>query len=376
MATDSKEILPLTSLRFLAASLVFLEHIPMIPGLEWLGTSDKSLGKIGVSVFFVLSGFVISWSYAERDWSGKFWGHAGEFYWSRMARIYPLHWAMFLLCLPLGLRSLTARVDPSNIPWLWTLTDDLWPGFSGGPQPDKAAWTLSCEALFYLSTPLLFLLLCRRRNPLAATGVTLIGFSALIWAVAWMPGNWNWNAYLWEPDFLLGVLGFHLSRRVDLSPYAVAMLAGGAALLAVSTLIEPRFDYRYARLTFGPGSLLVILGCASIRGFCQRLLSHPWLVLLGHSSYALYLFHDPLLRYSRILLNQRGIVIGPGWNILAGLGLYVFALGVSIACFKFYENPVRLKLRAMWKTAFHRGGGQIPILVEGGSSQTIARSQD
>jgi peptidoglycan/LPS O-acetylase OafA/YrhL len=352
VAAAPKEILPLTSLRFIAASLVFLEHIPMIPGLEWLETDRQWLGKIGVSIFFVLSGFVISWSYANRDWAGNFRYDAGDFYWSRVARIYPLHWLMFLLCLPLGLQSITARVHLSSIPSLWTLTDDLWPVFFGGPQPDKAAWTLSCEALFYLSTPLLFFLLCRKSKPLTSVSILLVIYIAVVWTLASLFRTLNWGAYLWEPDFLLGVFGYYLSRRIDLSSYATLMLIGGTAILAAGCLIEPRFDYNYARLVFGPGALLVILGCASSNGFFQELLSRPKLVLLGHSSYALYLFHDPLLRYSRIFFNQHGIVLGPGWNFLVALGFYVFACCVSIACFKFYENPIRLKLRSLRKPKY------------------------
>ncbi|HEX3720183.1 MAG TPA: acyltransferase [Verrucomicrobiae bacterium] len=373
MASASKEeILPLTSLRFIAASLVFVEHVFAIPGLEWMHADRGWFGKIGVSIFFVLSGFVISWSYASQPWNGNFWNNAGDFYWSRVARIYPLHWLMFLVCLPLALRSLTAHVHLSGIPSLWTLTADLWPGFYAGPQPDRAAWTLSCEAFFYLTSPLLLLLLCSRRSPLVSAGVTLVTYLAIIWAVASLYGNLNWNAYLWEPDFILGVLGYFLFRRVDLSFLAGSMLIAGIALLVLSCLIEPRFNYNFARLVFGPGSLLVILGCARSKGLCKHLLSHPKLVLLGHSSYALYLFHDPLIRYSRIYFNRHGIVFGAGWNVLVALGFYVFACATSIACFKLYENPIRLKLRSLRKTKSSCGSDRTPIDTSKQSLPTAA----
>ena len=80
----------------------------MLPGLEWMRIPANCTGRAGVTVFFVLSGFIMCYSYGDRDWTGRFGGNAREFYWSRFARIYPLHWLMFLFALPLGLNSLTA----------------------------------------------------------------------------------------------------------------------------------------------------------------------------------------------------------------------------------------------------------------------------
>ena len=78
------------------------------------------------------------------------------------------------------MNSNTAHVSLSEIPWQLTLTDMLWPGHHAGTQPVKAAWTLSCEVLFYLLAPVFFLVLNGRKRPLAASVVLLLGVTAVM----------------------------------------------------------------------------------------------------------------------------------------------------------------------------------------------------
>lgn len=350
MQTSPREIYPLTSLRFFAASLVVLEHLQMLPGLEWLGFNNDFPGIAGVRIFFVLSGFIISYTYWHRDWVRDSSTIAKEFYWSRFARIYPLHWLTFLLALPLGMNSNTARVSLSDFPWLLTLTDKLWPGFSVGPQPVKAAWTLSCEVLFYISTPLLFMLLARSRKPLLASTFLFSGFSATILALAAAFPKLNWSAYLELPHFLLGILGFHLAQRVNFARWSNTLIGGGVFLLvgagAIShTFLRPEFVH----CTYAPGALALILGCATVSGRTGDFLSLPFIVLLGHASYALYLLHDPALRYLKVALNRNGIVLPLSLSGAVAILVFGLIVSASIICFKVYENPARLKLRALLK---------------------------
>ena len=140
---------------------------------------------------------------------------------------------MFLVALPLGLNSHTARVQISNFPWLLTLTDRLWPGFPIMMQPVKAAWTLSCEALFYLATPFLFVILARRKNPFSASIVMLGGTAMTVYALAFAFPMLTWTAYLRLPDFLLGIVGYQLSQRYNLARIGNVLLVSGLLLLGV-----------------------------------------------------------------------------------------------------------------------------------------------
>jgi len=344
-----REIYPLTSLRFFAAALVVFEHTQMLPGLEWLGLKSHLPGLAGVRIFFVLSGFILSYTYWHRDWSFAFAANLKDFYWSRFARIYPLHWLMFLLALPLGLNSNTARVSVASFPWLLTLTDRLWPGYYAGSPPVKAAWTLSCEVLFYLLTPFLFWFLARRKKPLLAGFILSTILTGIIYllVVSW-PGL-NWTAYIELPQFLLGIIGFHLTCRVDFSRWANLLIAGGLVLLAGtaynSEFLSPMDMINW--LAYAPGALLLVIGCATCTGAMRDFLSRPFLVLLGHASYALYLLHDPALRYLKVALNRMDIVLTlPAGLFTAGL-MFCLMTAASIFCFKAYENPVRLKLRSL-----------------------------
>jgi peptidoglycan/LPS O-acetylase OafA/YrhL len=363
METGKREIYPLTSLRFFAASLVVLAHLQMLPGLEWLGFKNDVPGVIGVRIFFVLSGFVISYTYWNRNWSGQLRSNAGKFYWSRFARIYPLHWLMFLLALPLGLNSNTARVSVWNFPWLLSLTDKLWPGFDAGPQPVKPAWTLSCEILFYLSTPLLFWFLTRRKNSLRASTVTLIAFVFIILVLTAIFPKLNWTAYIEIPQFLVGVVGFHLARRVDLSRWANAVIISGMLLLAGASIFNDHMPQLQgiSRATwvmivycaYAPGALLIVLGFAVASGRVGKFLSLPFLVLLGQASYALYLIHSPALRYLRVVLIRNGVIFSIPAGVLVAILFFCMAITASILCFKIYENPIRLKLRSLLKRKPH-----------------------
>jgi peptidoglycan/LPS O-acetylase OafA/YrhL len=267
---------------------------------------------------------------------------------------------MFLLALPLGLNSHTARVSVAYFPWQLTLTDFLWPGLPAVSQPVKAAWTLSCEFLFYFSTPLLFWFLTRRKNPLLASSLLLAGYTIALLLVTALWPDLNWKAYIEVPQFLLGVAGYQLVRRVNLSRWAGALMTSGGLLLAAAAFLQDSLTHcatvpscttriMLSYCAYAPGALLLILGCANISGRIGRFLSLPFLVLLGHASYALYLFHDPALRYLKVVLNREGIVFSPAAGV--GVALLVFCLltGASIACFKLYENPARLNLRSLLK---------------------------
>ena len=96
-------------------------------------------------------------------------------------------------------------------------------------------------------------------------------------------------AYEYLPEFLLGIAGFHLARRVNLSRVGSPLLVGGLLLLVAAVMANLLWPRNLAHFYYAPGALLVILGCANAAGSIGRFLSLPLFVLFGHASYSLYL---------------------------------------------------------------------------------------
>ena len=168
-------VLPaLTSLRFFAALHVALSHLaPSDPAWGPLGGLIRA-GYTGVSFFFVLSGFVLTYSHAREFESGR--GSIARFYFARFARIYPVYFVITLLA---GI--LNPSVFHNKIHILAFLADFLmvqaW-SIRMVNFFNTIAWTLSCEAFFYLIFPFVLLRLRPRSIPSALRSLFLL------WALA------------------------------------------------------------------------------------------------------------------------------------------------------------------------------------------------
>src|SRR2546428_7022138 len=167
----------LTSLRFLAALLVFVFHFqPRSGGLDVV----IGQGHVGVGIFFVLSGFLITLRYFPDQARGKF--RVGEYFLRRAARILPLYYTVFILSqyLANGGLSFADRVPE------WTLTQALF-GESLHLFVIPTSWSLTVEECFYALAPLVFLAIAaaqRRapRRPMLAAAAVLLGVAGPLFA--------------------------------------------------------------------------------------------------------------------------------------------------------------------------------------------------
>ncbi len=157
----SRALPSLTGMRFVAALLVFIAHV----SAAWMFT-DQSLnkglstylgmfGSLGVSFFFLLSGFVLTWSARDGDRPGRFWRR-------RLTKIYPMHFVTWVAALLLGLAAGQALTAGQFLPGLFLV--QTWV-----PDPlvlngvNSPAWSLSVELVFYLCFPVLIGLVKRIR---------------------------------------------------------------------------------------------------------------------------------------------------------------------------------------------------------------------
>ncbi len=165
MQGGSATTLPaLTGARWLAAFVVFVHHAGLAAYLsgnpQHFLIAVGSAGHVGVSFFFVLSGFVLLWSARPHDAAVTFW-------WRRVARVVPSHVVTAFIALALGFTiapSLGPRDETGG--WAATLTNvgllNSWvPGWSQAGNP--VSWSLVCEAFFYALFPAMALL-ARKAN--------------------------------------------------------------------------------------------------------------------------------------------------------------------------------------------------------------------
>lgn len=327
----------LTGLRFFAALQVVLfhfgagfaarHHLPAW-GLAWLDS-----GWCAVCLFFVLSGFVLAYSY-----QGKIQGitSSGRFWQARFARIYPVYLASLLLCFHNAfIISWKLKIASLTMVQSW---NPFHPAYGG--SWNMPTWTLSVEAFFYLLFPLLIVLLDKANNRgvwilfwcllgvilLARTELT--GPSTPILAIP-LP-------ILRLPEFLLGLCAGLLFRRGVRLPWAGWIsLASVAAAVAIMASGHPQL-LRFIILPFA----FLIFSLAHGTGTIAKALSTKVLLLLGGASYSVYLLQEPV----RILLHEW---IGRQGD---GLDTYLFVpvlICFAVLVFRFYEEPMRHWLKAV-----------------------------
>ncbi|MFG3503877.1 acyltransferase family protein [Streptomyces sp. NPDC047821] len=336
----------LTGLRFWAALLVVLYHLSRQAG-EIPGVSEAVwYGRSGVTFFFVLSGFVLAWTYDGRRVPAK------VFLWRRFARIWPLLAATTVLSvgawLALG-TEVSAKAVTASLLLVHAWVPD--PVVLRGGNP--AAWSLSDEAWFYLIFPLLMALPAvrspRGRRWIAAgccAGVVLLWLSGSLYADA--------STRAWALDylpltrtlqFLLGVVtGLAVARGwrppVGLWPAIALVLGWHLALVPWSAAVPDSLWYSpYTASQLLATPLFALLVAAAARADLDGRptgLSGAWAVRLGHWSYAWYLIHEIVIR---LLVGRTGDTVT----------LWLLALAVSLAlsaaAYHWLEHPLERWLR-------------------------------
>src|SRR5262245_2820584 len=109
----TQEIPALTGIRFYAALFVYLSHIPVVPGMDVFASGHLvfNAGVVGVSFFFVLSGFILTYNYAGSFRNGVSETGYKKFVWDRLTKIYPVHFATLLLEAPMSILSPNRRSE-------------------------------------------------------------------------------------------------------------------------------------------------------------------------------------------------------------------------------------------------------------------------
>ncbi|HEX3647750.1 MAG TPA: acyltransferase [Pseudonocardiaceae bacterium] len=337
----------LTGLRFVAAAAVFVSHTSTLRifadhGVDnWTARFLPPLGYVAVEFFFILSGFVLTWSARPDDTARAFWVR-------RAVKIYPNNVVGCALAV-VGIVA-TGNTIPLGValPNLF-LVQDWAPSIPVTGGINRPSWSLGCEVLFYLMFPLLLPLVRRIPDrllwPLAAAVVALV---LLIPTIAMLlPGKGGlsfpqyWFIYVFPvsrlADFTLGIV---LARTV-LAEKWPRLGFGPSVWLAVAAAVVIEFvALRYALVAVMIVPLALVIGCgaiADVRGTPSLVRGRVgrW---LGEVSFAFYIVHFLVLFYAHPLIGRWQL----DWPAAIGVYLMLFcvALGLAALLYHTVERPL------------------------------------
>jgi peptidoglycan/LPS O-acetylase OafA/YrhL len=324
-------------LRALAVAAVVFYHF----GLGFPG------GYVGVDVFFVLSGYLISRQILKDSADGRF--TMVGFWERRIRRIFPamafmllgVAVAAWIILYPADYRSFARSLIAQNalVANFYFLKSVGY--FSANNElPLLHTWSLAVEEQFYLFCPLLLICLVRRcRPPAQLAALATIALASFFVSAATIRSHPSWTFYMlpsrgWE--LLLGAI-------LNLVPYKVGFRSGAefGSLLGLGAILAACFGYSDSTPFPGPAALLPCLGTTLViwansaqSTFTRSALSFPPLVFVGLISYSLYLWHWPILVFAKYLSDAE-------LSLPARLTLVLGSVALATLSWKWVESPVR-----------------------------------
>lgn len=349
----------LTGLRAFAASLVFLYHNRKYWRDQFHPEILRLVNEfhIGVSIFFVLSGFLLAYSYG--DTPTKNLSAYRDYILIRIARIFPLYW---LILTAFYLDSRFGKMDFS------ILTYTLLHGFSSALNLKgiAQAWSLSVEFSFYLLMPLLCVL---ERRKLWYLILFLIGLLFLFYFIGliWHGINGNPRGFLFPLKFILGstlvgrsteflagmMLAKSLNQKYNNNTPLMSLVCknktwiGFVGMLIITYVIgcfQPDIFHHGADHPIGLFILMFVLpifivfamaGLITEKTLLQQFFSSKIMLLLGNASFAFYLIH-----ISYVNIRLRWIWLGPDRN-------FVLLWLIAIVLYLFFEKPIYSMIRKL-----------------------------
>jgi peptidoglycan/LPS O-acetylase OafA/YrhL len=284
------------------------------PGLNqkiWFVLADG--GWIGVHLFFVLSGFLITGILLDTKGEENYFKN---FYARRALRILPLYF-LVLAIITIGL-TLTAQSIPLDPLCYWLFVSNFCIANSGHWIDGYLGitWSLAVEEHFYLLWPLLIAVLPSRRLLLATSLVA--GASLLLRYAMTLHGNPSLSLYTLTPTRIDGIaagalIAIAMRRPIGAGYLAMTgrqMLAAGLAVMAATGMVVRSFAYGnplvetfgYSALTLAAaGFILALAAEPDANHVLRRAMRWQPLVALGFYSYAIYLFHAIVYVFVRML---------------------------------------------------------------------------
>lgn len=350
----------LTGIRALAAGWVLLFHlqrslIELFPSFAALRGFFES-GYLGVDLFFVLSGFILAYTYEDRfdqiDAAG-----VRRFLKARLARVYPVHLAVLLLlvfAVPLGRQlgmSFATRgpYEFAQLPLHLTLTH-AW-GFSEGLYWNIPSWSISAEWFAYLCFPLLVGPLSRVRGFWPAVSAALCSVALMLLALdrlGYVSLDLTFDGALLRvgPEFVAGMLLCRAFRSEQPAlPWDLIAALCLAGVVGITASLGPTRPVVFLLA-------LLILALANSQGPLAAGLGSRAMVYAGTISYALYMTQGLVFLAGESLLPAHAYA-GAGLPARLGvLAAYFVGLGgLASFVYHFVEEPGREFVRKLGDAA-------------------------
>jgi peptidoglycan/LPS O-acetylase OafA/YrhL len=346
----------LTGLRFVAAFYVLLFHMNIRTPYTFLPNFIQEIfmqGALGVTLFFVLSGFILTFTYRDKPAQEYLsWKFFKSFLAKRFARIYPAYIASILVCLAIsavvGVPDRFSTIFCLDAFMLNSWVPELAMKWFGG-----GGWSISTEFFFYLCFPLLLPIAQSIQSKRLIVGL-LILFIALSafpgYATQYYPESLSTVfAYTFPlcrvAEFICGIIVARLvfEFRINVKP-TLAIFAIG-----VATFYITRFGFRFRRDIFVIHHLVVVPAFAILIASIAQFGTAPvfkWLqsrpmVYLGKVSYSFYLLQMPVFIIIEHLKDKNYLNNSSFWTTPI---ILITNLGASVLLYELIEHPIHKKL--------------------------------
>jgi peptidoglycan/LPS O-acetylase OafA/YrhL len=360
-STDGQYIALLDGFRGLALLLVMAQH--------FVGFTT---GWIGVDLFFVLSGFLVTWKLVQGINDPNYYLN---FYWRRAVRIFPLYIAILVFVFfifPLLVPSLiTASYrDLLDIQtWYWTFTQNIYTARNSWPENISIIhlWSLAAEVQFYLVWPFVIRFFYKRPRQLTGVIIGLIVFAILfrLFASEFIPLSPLYR-YVLLPGridaFTAGALLFILIHRYAdrlkqiLFWFAIAGTAVNVLLYGVLRIpinftehFASRFGYTLVDITWAAWMGYGLLAAKS--NLIQQVFTKKALTNIGKYSYCMYIVHLPIwTMLNRLLQSKYGLQLKhePVLLCIASLVITIVVYGIGYISYHTFERYfMRLKVPSL-----------------------------
>ena len=363
-----RQVDTLTGVRGAAALWVALHHIcgeylTDQSGLNVL-RNVAAKGWLGVDLFFVLSGFVISYVYASQMQAWD-WARTRRFLRLRIARVYPAHLATTLLLMPLYVvgvalfRYRPPHDDFSLLKLVYSLTLLNGWGIPDSIGWNNVSWSVSSEWFAYLTFPVLTLAVGRVKpvwvNVLLVTSVFVVTFGLALLVNAGEKYMLDQQYTLWRvsSEFLIGCLAYNIfralpsNRDLDAAIWLTLTAIVGLGAIRVAAVADVLFIVLF---------VVLVLSLSHAGRFGSATFGSRPAVYLGEISYSIYLIHPTLLIFIARLTRHFAPEPSTVGLLVIFAGYLVATIASAHAVYHFVEEPARAYLRRRWASASAGGG--------------------